>query len=277
MLKATRKVLLGAVAAAREAAPPVLRRLVHDSRRSGIGVYSGDEVYAFDYADAVVGRQVALTGGFELWKLERALELCRRAGYRIDALLDVGANIGTTVIPALRRGWVERGIAVEPHPGNLRLLRANAALNGVELQVVAAAAMEDEGEVLLAECPDNSGDHHVSDTGLCVPAVRLDDVCTLRGPGLLVWMDVQGSEADALSGAREILASGAPITFELAPWHLGEEGIARVESMLADRDVIDLDSGHPIQSLQAFSQGLGPGVYADLLAFKCPGMTTPAA
>ena len=61
-------------------------------------------------------------------------------------VLDVGANIGTVAVSLLVRHGVERIVAVEPDAENVRMLRANLALNGVQDRVeIHELALSDSG------------------------------------------------------------------------------------------------------------------------------------
>lgn len=95
-------------------------------------------------------------------------------------VVDVGANVGYATLAAAVAG-AARVIAVEPHPANVALLRANVARHDAPAEVVAAAAWDTAGQVTLAECRSNSGDHRAGTaiagrTELRVKAVRIDDV-----------------------------------------------------------------------------------------------------
>jgi hypothetical protein len=97
----------------------------------------GPERYLVHSKDAVIGREVFLSGQFDFDKVESAIKLVAHHTGRTDVeiLLDIGANIGTVCVPAVARGLVKRAIAIEPDPTNCRLLRINALLNRVEAKV----------------------------------------------------------------------------------------------------------------------------------------------
>ena len=77
--------------------------------------------------------------------------------------IDLGANIGTTAIPAALAG--ARCHAVEPEPANVALLRRNIARNGVadRVSVHEAAAWHEAAELAFEIAPANLGDHRVRD------------------------------------------------------------------------------------------------------------------
>lgn len=134
-------------------------------------------------------------------------------------VIDVGANIGYTAIAAARAvGPDGRVIAVEPHPKNVALLRANLALNEVseQVQVIGAAAWSSPAMVELAESPDNAGDHRVQGSfdgraTVTVEAVRLDEVIPKGLRVRVMKIDTQASEHHVLRGAEAILARDRPV------------------------------------------------------------------
>jgi FkbM family methyltransferase len=158
---------------------------------------------------------------------QKEFRVLRRACERIDprgVFVDVGANIGTTTLPALSH--FGRAIALEPEPRNAALLRANVALNHLEDRVTVheAACSSASGQVVLRLSPTKSGGHEIrrpktGEEGLEVPAVTLDEV--VAGEGLrpdevgLVWMDVGGHEADVLHGATSLIEAGVPLVAEI--------------------------------------------------------------
>ena len=98
--------------------------------------------------------------------------------------VDVGANIGTHTVYALRTGRFGRAVAFEPEPKNARLLRMNIEANGLAdaVTVIAKAAGEREGSATLYLHPRNKGAHAIgtppSDDGLeriDVPVVRVEN------------------------------------------------------------------------------------------------------
>lgn len=187
-------------------------------------------------------------GEYEEPMMRKALACIAAATGREDALrgrtfVDVGANIGTATLVAARRFGAAAGLALEPHPANLRMLKMNLAANDLDEQVavVAAAVTAAATTLELEQSPENIGDHRVrvgpptpGDQGeltrevLTVPGVTLDAALAARGidpAGVgLVWIDVQGHEAQVLAGMPGLAASGAPIVMEYWPYGLGRAG-----------------------------------------------------
>ena len=158
--------------------------------------------------------------------------------------VDVGANIGTTTITALMRHGFGSGLAVEPEPRNVRILRMNVAANdlGERVRVVGSAIGAAAGEVSLV-VGESSGTHRVGgaaegEQSVVVAQRTLDDV--IAGEGLdpaavgLVWMDTQGYEGHVLAGAPGLLAHAPPLVAEVAPNFMAlSGGLAPMAAALA--------------------------------------------
>ena len=227
--------------------PALLRRAVYDAMPVPYLVTGRPEHFVVATADKVIGRELFLHGEFDFAKLQTALAIIEREGLpRPQHLIDVGANIGTIVIPALARGLMQSATAVEPHPSNLRLLRANLALNGLSERVrvlAQAVGAESHASLFLTESSTNSGNHSIGRTGLPVASTRLDDV-DCPHDGALLWMDIEGYEGHALRGAPNLLATGIPVVCEFNTGYLENSGgMNWFREALAGRRIFDLKQG----------------------------------
>ncbi len=180
-------------------------------------------------------------------------------------IVEVGANIGTGTVSMLIRHGAKRIVAIEPDPENVRFLKANLALNGVEdrVDIHQIALSDSDGVLTLERSSDNSGDHrirvptpHGPDLAgeqqrvvIDVPARRLDSLVhagELDADGVgLVWMDAQGHEAHILAGADTLWAAKMPILTEYWPYGLRRVGaLDRFHELVAQRceTVVDLRS-----------------------------------
>lgn len=229
------------------------------------------EHFVVSTADKVIGREVFLHGEFDFAKLQTALAILAREGYPAPThLIDVGANIGTITIPALKRGLLQTATAIEPHPHNIRLLRANIALNGLEDRVtVLARAVGDRSGVTLYlhESATNSGNHTIGTEGIPVPSFKLDDLDIPSVPSLL-WMDIEGYEGHALKGAARMLAAGIAVVCEFNPTFLNQSvGMHALLQSLQGYRIYDLEKPDTETSLATLSQHLAGGFrYTDILA-----------
>jgi len=224
--------------------PPLLRRAAYDAMPVPYLVAGHPEHFVVSTADKVIGREVFLHGEFDFAKLQTALAILAREGHPAPThLIDVGANIGTITIPALKRGLIQTATAIEPHPHNLRLLRANIALNGLEDRVtVLAQAVGDRSGVTLHlhESATNSGNHSIGAEGIPVSSSKLDDLDLPSAPSLL-WMDIEGYEGHALTGAGRLLSTGTPAVCEFNPTYLEQSGgLELLQKATLDYEIFDL-------------------------------------
>jgi FkbM family methyltransferase len=124
-----------------------------------------------------------------------------------DTVINFGANIGEIALVIAGQG--ARVFAIEPDPGVLVALRANAA--GRKIAVIEAAAWNKVEMLTLfqkTETADTSVFNHSEQTTE-VPAIRIDDLATLDigigGRIKLLIGDAEGAEPEVLEGARETL------------------------------------------------------------------------
>ncbi len=134
-----------------------------------------------------------------------------------STIFDVGANIGFFSVRFAR--WVGpdgRVIAIEPEARNIDSLRRRIGQAGIAdiVECVPAAAADKPGELRLAITRGHPADHHLSDTGVLIPAVTLDDLAAKDPrPVSLIKIDVQGAETMVVAGARELIATHRPAIF----------------------------------------------------------------
>jgi FkbM family methyltransferase len=221
------------------------------------------------------------------WKehrhLERAIELLkeRKIDVHGTTFVDVGANVGTTIVHALQRFGFASGCAIEPEPANLRLLRANLAVNSLadSIDVVEAAVSDRPGEGELVLRPLSGGKHHLASGkrahsgSLSVPLVTLD---MLARDGVLepasvglAWFDIQGHELEALRGATTLLDRSVPLVFELDTRELDDARSDELNALLGEHytHVADL-------SLPNRERGLVPLDELDGIAHRHAGTFT---
>jgi FkbM family methyltransferase len=132
-------------------------------------------------------------------------------------MIDIGANIGTTAIPRLLLGDVDRVYGVEPDPANYACLRRTIADNGLEGHIivdrVALGSTDGEADLLVAS---RIGRHRLLAPGTTrrattrVRSLRLDTWSQRLGADLdrvrYVKCDTQGWEAHVVAGAAMLLA-----------------------------------------------------------------------
>jgi FkbM family methyltransferase len=217
---------------------------------SPVVVVEGEEGMRFcvSTSDKLVGRFTFMNGDYELHLMRRAIELISAdrgvpSILRGKTFMDVGANIGTALVPALRLFGADSGIAFEPEPANYRLLQINLVANGLDQQVqlFPMALSDHAGTSVLELSATNWGDHRVRMPGasvgddgeaerstITVPVRRFDDLVANGEVDLgrlgIAWMDVQGHEGHVLAGATTLLESSTPVVVEFWPYGLRRSG-----------------------------------------------------
>jgi FkbM family methyltransferase len=207
--------------------------------------------YLVSTRDPFIGREIFLTGSFEVDRIDAAETILNEHGIAIEHILDIGANIGTTTIEWLARFPDATAHAFEPEPNNARLLRYNLGANDLaDRAAVHQIALSDhDGVAELELSPDNPGDHsiHVGDGlgrhAVAVRTARLDtliDSGTIVAPdSTLVCMDVQGHEGQVIDGAPLMFAHKPPLMCEFWPAALRRAGrYDRLLQQLAEYPVL---------------------------------------
>jgi FkbM family methyltransferase len=245
-------------------------------------------------ADHGVGEALFASHNFEDFEtLQSTVAICRTEGkLGMDVsdrlFVEVGANIGTTTIPALSVLGFGRALALEPEASNARLLRVNLVLNGLsdrcQVHEVAAGAVPATATLWVGR--DNHGDHrlwNLAGIGLQANAATssvivctLDDLVPDESSVGLVWIDTQGYEGFVLAGANSLWRSGVPFLLEFWPDGMVAAGSwASFEGFATSAEVIfDLRSGRrfPNPSAEDLSQLAleysGIGNYSDLLLWS---------
>jgi len=128
-------------------------------------------------------------------------------------VLDIGANIGYyTLLAARLVGPTCRVYAFEPDPSNFKLLRKNVESNGYSNVVLINKAVSNQmGAARLYLSATNKGDHRLYDTGgekrsTEVEIVALDEFFKSLDKKIhFIKMDIQGAEAAALEGAKNLI------------------------------------------------------------------------
>lgn len=153
------------------------------------------------------------------WEPENVRGLLRVARPGMVAI-DVGAHGGFYAL-LLAKLVASTGtvVALEPLPANVRILKENAAINGLQNIVVEPLAASDHTGELLLDVPaeDSSlvaGPFSEQDErgSVRVRCVALDEYCAAKQlrPDF-IKVDVEGAETDVLNGAEHIVREFHPI------------------------------------------------------------------
>lgn len=154
--------------------------------------------------------------------------LATHAGCR--TFLDVGANIGNYSVFASLIPSVEQIIAFEANPHAAAEIRANAALNALDINVWEKAASSRIGPVSFGMVSRYAGNNAI-DAGdpqhqITVEANTLDILGELPAP-VCLKIDVEGHELPVLEGAADLLKRPCIIQIEKN----GEAALAKLEAL----------------------------------------------
>ena len=167
-------------------------------------------------------------GTYEWEKQDIVVQLVR-PGMKI---LDIGANAGFYTLAFARLAGAKGHVwAFEPLAANVVHLLQHVQVNGLgNVSVIQAAVADRSGIAGFAVHQSNAmGAISEKASSYRVPTLSLDDLVrdgVIDAPDL-VKMDVEGAEALALTGAREILARGQ------STWLISLHGAAQAELCVA--------------------------------------------
>jgi FkbM family methyltransferase len=213
-------------------------------------------------SDVAVSRMISVEGIFDFEKVKTAIRLLGPS-FKLDTLVDIGANIGTICVPVLARGLAQNAIAIEPEPKNFRTLMANVYLGDVADRITChnvALGAEDNATLRFDLSKNNSGDHRVHSgtasnfhfeadrDSITIKSSRLDTIVQSACPkSWLIWMDTQGYEGFILKGAPKILEAKVPMVLEFWPYGMTAANSypALKEGLLRYSTYYDLRSDDP--------------------------------
>lgn len=197
----------------------------HKEKSTRLAKASYGHMFVYE-SDAVIGASLLATGGFQEQKIKDVvLFLKERHSFCPEVFVDIGANIGTHSVYALKSGLFKRGVAFEPDDDNFRLLAENLRINGISDSLHAyKKALSDRGAKIEMELSNtNYGDHRIchdpqttvsfgeeSERALAtVECTTLD--AHLREHGeqwrdCLIWMDTQGHEGQIFRGGTDFFS-----------------------------------------------------------------------
>jgi FkbM family methyltransferase len=190
--------------------------------------------------DSVVTPYTLAMGNYQKEDVEKVLRLAKSHN-RLEPgiFLDVGGNIGTTSLYAAACRDFSDIYCFEPVPGNIRVARANIAINDLQdrITLVPKAVSDKSGSLEMSLSASNHGDHRIAATAakgdrelqsIRIPAISLDEfVGELNAKPRIafLWIDTQGYEGFVLKGAVNLIeAQRFPICLEFWPYGLNRAG-----------------------------------------------------
>jgi FkbM family methyltransferase len=185
---------------------PMLSRVLNLLRTGPVDVQYQGAAFRFYHQTSATERGALLNPDYNIEELDFLRAHTPGGG----VFVDVGANAGTYALPLARHvGPQGRVIAVEPHPvmvARLAFNQAASAANNVAL--IAAAAGDADGELMIETDHENYGASHVypdasaRSDAIRVPAMRLLRILQDADVGQVdsLKIDVEGYEDRVLVG-----------------------------------------------------------------------------
>ena len=191
-----------------------------------------------------IGQVLKKTGEFQTNDIQRVgeyLDTIRQTKSKRKLFIDIGANIGTHSISAIKDHGFERVLAVEPSESNYRLLTANLCLSGITNRstCIKAAASEKDGISTLFHNPNNCGDYRLNNSPQGDESENIIDkeqVHTINifksikdetnGTDLnnvLCWIDTQGHEGSIIRSLRPFILKNLAVVIEFWPFGLEQQ------------------------------------------------------
>jgi FkbM family methyltransferase len=178
--------------------------------------------FVVNSSDKVIGKSTFVNQvPYESELLSLSIEYLHRHKKQVTTLLDIGANIGTVGLTAVKKKMVSQCIAFEPDPLNYNYLLKNILINDLNeyvstYNVGLSNGLQDQMEFEVDR--ENFGDHRLrlkADNGLyeeinrrviLVKVMKLDNYYSeIPLDSSLIWMDTQGAEGLILKGANNLL------------------------------------------------------------------------
>jgi FkbM family methyltransferase len=194
-----------------------------------LSVSTGAETFLVPTSDRGLCRGLfARRSRVDITTLGRAVRVLSEEGVALEGsvFLDVGANIGTTTVSALRRHSFGSAVSIEAAATTARILRMNLALNDLEHRVrVITAAVGGHEHTAALRLKNNIGASELVASGSrdadSVPVVTVNSLVesgTIDVERLgLVWVDTAGNEAEVLDGASKLVAAQVPLIVRFRP------------------------------------------------------------
>jgi FkbM family methyltransferase len=183
-------------------------------------------------ADLSILRSYASEGAWAARTLQLLTDALRGTS---GTYIDIGANIGLTLIPIAKH--CSRCYGFEPEPRNFECLTHNVSRNlaGDAVQVFQLALSNESGVAQLSLAESNLGDHCLVTAvarplAVCpqteerreilVRVEPLDELNLTISDPLVVKIDAQGAEPMIIQGGRKTLSRAKLMVMEFSPYHI---------------------------------------------------------
>ncbi len=160
---------------------------------------------------------------FDYSILTKAIKLLGKKHSK-STLVNIGAHIGSTCIPAIKENKFKNSIAFEPTKKTFKLLQSNIFLNEVDDKIRAynLAISNKKANLYLAIKRGNIGGNYISKNKQKNTEIVKSDILdnytyNLNKNNSLIFIDAEGHEPNIFLGAKKTIKKKIPIVFEFYP------------------------------------------------------------
>ena len=170
-----------------------------------------------------ISKKLFIDKSFDYRILTKAIKLLGKKNSKLT-LINIGAHIGSTAIPAIKKNNFKNLIAFEPTKRNFRLLKANIFLNEIDDRVQAynLAISNKKANLHLGTTKGNTGGNRIlrnkqKNTEIVKSDILDNYTYNLNKNNSLIFMDAEGHEPNIFLGAKKTIKKKIPIVFEFYP------------------------------------------------------------
>lgn len=176
----------------------------------------------------------------------------------LKVIVDLGANVGATLVHWINRYPHAKLVAVEPDPDNLSIARKNAAAAGGDVTLVQACISDKAGTVSLDRAHDACAYRMADATegGLVVPAMTMDQLLDQNVPAQmdvdLLKIDIEGAEQAVFANCRSWIKRVRALVIELHEPYSSEMFLSDLAANGSDLKLVSREtiSGNPVLVLR---------------------------
>ena len=170
-----------------------------------------------------ISKKLFIDKSFDYRILTKAIKLLGKKNSKLT-LINIGAHIGSTCIPAIKENKFKNSIAFEPTKKTFKLLQSNIFLNEVDDKIRAynLAISNKKANLYLAIKRGNIGGNYISKNKQKNTEIVKSDILdnytyNLNKNNSLIFMDAEGHEPNIFLGAKKTIKKKIPIVFEFYP------------------------------------------------------------
>lgn len=240
-------------------------------------IFANDKISYVLKNNEEISKRIFIDREFDYKVIKKALRHLKKKKRKY--LVNVGAHVGTTLIPAIKNNLFSNYIAFEPSSNNFRLLTANINVNKIEkkgtLYNLALSRRISKSYLKKFEI-NNSGDYRLTKkkTGEQVQLNILDNFTNkMNKKNSLIFIDAQGHEPEIFIGGKKTLKKKIPIVFELMPSVMNLKNpnilfnLIKHYNYLTDLKDDELSKMDLKNFLKIYNKYIKDGSYTDLLIF----------